>query len=116
MLNKNSVPHPRSLSHSFAFAGGIVGLVTYLVVALLPSIVYGGFVGVTLASGIFGTPVDANILARVVVLFGMVVGLLATAGLFVVVGAALGAAVYAIVRAMVPAGADKPGPERHETR
>lgn len=105
MQKTQPTPHPRSLAHSFAFGGGLVGLVTYLVVGLLPSVVYGGFVGVTLASGIFGAPVDAHVIARLIVLFGMVIGLLATAALFVVVGAALGAGVYAVVRAILPKAA-----------
>jgi hypothetical protein len=81
-----------------AFAGGIVGLLTYLAVGLLPSIVYGGYAGVTLAGALMGTPVDASWLARGVVVFGMVIGLLATAALFVVVGAAVGAAVHSLIR------------------
>ncbi len=79
------------------FVGGIVGLVGYLAVGLLPSIVYGGFAGVTLAAALFGSPIDASWMARAVVVFGMIVGLLATAALFVVVGAALGTGLYSIV-------------------
>ena len=78
------------------FVGGIVGLVGYLAIGLLPSIVYGGFAGVTLAAALFGTPIDASWMARGVVVFGMVIGLLATAALFVVVGAALGAGFYSV--------------------
>jgi hypothetical protein len=78
------------------FVGGIVGLVSYIAIGLLPSIVYGGFAGVTLAAALFGTPIDASWMARGVVAFGMVIGLLATAALFVVVGAALGAGVYSV--------------------
>jgi hypothetical protein len=78
------------------FIGGIVGLVGYLAIGLLPSIVYGGFAGVTLAAALFGTPIDASWMARGVVVFGMVVGLLATAALFVVVGAAMGAGFYSV--------------------
>ena len=82
------------------FIGGVAGLVGYLAVGLLPSIVYGGYAGVTLAAALFGTPIDASWMARGVVLFGMVIGLLATAALFVVVGAALGAGTHSLIGAI----------------
>ena len=84
---------------TFAFGGGVVGLITFLATGLLPSIVYGGFAGVTLAAAMFGAPVDASLIGRGVVLFGMVVGLLGTAAIYVVVGAALGAGVFHGARA-----------------
>jgi len=93
----------KSGSRTFAFAGGVVGLITFLAIGLLPSIVYGGFAGVTMASAILGGPVDGGALSRGLVVFGMVVGLLGTAGVFVVIGAALGAGVYAAARATLPA-------------
>jgi len=97
---------------TFTFAGGILGLFTYLIVGLLPSIVYGGFAGVSLAAGILGSPIDESILAKGIVLFSMVVGVLSTAGLFTVSGAALGAGVYSLANklpksARVPRGATK---------
>ncbi len=85
-------------SRTFAFVGGLAGLVTFLFVGLLPSIVYGGFAGVTLASSILGGPIDSSLFARGLVVFGMVVGLLGAAGVFVVVGAAVGAGAYGLVR------------------
>ncbi len=103
MVTPNTI---RSGSRTFAFGGGVVGLVTFLFVGLLPAIVYGGFAGVTLASAILGGPVEGNLLARGLVVFGMVIGLLATAGIFIVVGAAIGAGVYAIVRSLVRAPAE----------
>ena len=81
------------------FVGGIAGLVGYLALGRLPSIVYGGYAGVTLAAALFGTPIDASWMARGVVVFGMVIGLLATASLFVVIGAALGAGAHSLFTA-----------------
>jgi hypothetical protein len=94
---------------TFAFGGGIVGLVTFLAVGLLPSIVYGGFAGVSLASAILGGPVDANLLGRGLVVFAMVVGLLGTAAIFIVIGAAAGSGVYSLAR-----GVSKAAPAKHE--
>jgi hypothetical protein len=83
---------------TFAFGGGVVGLVSFLAVGLLPSIVYGGFAGVTLASAILGGPVAESLLGRGLVVFGMIVGLLGTAAIFMVIGAALGSGVYSLAR------------------
>ncbi len=105
MVTQNSI---NPASRTFAFIGGLVGLVTFLFVGLLPSIVYGGFAGVTLVSSILGGPIDSSLLARGLVVFGMVVGLLGAAGVFVVVGAALGAGAYGLIRA---AGGRQAAPE-----
>lgn len=77
-----------------AFAGGVVGLVTFLAVGLLPSLVYGGYAGVALANALFGTPIHEHFLAQALVIFGMVVCLLSAAGLFVLLGASLSAGVF----------------------
>ena len=99
--NLATVDSARSPFHTFVFGGGIAGLVSFLAVGLLPSIVYGGFAGVTLAAAILGHPVGGSILARGIVVFGTVVGLLATAAIFVVAGAALAAGLYSAMRALV---------------
>jgi hypothetical protein len=99
MASSNTTPNTiNSTSRSFAFGGGVVGLVTFLFVGLLPSIVYGGFAGVTMASSILGGPADGSLLGRGLVVFGMVVGLLGAGGVFIVIGAALGAGAYGLVR------------------
>lgn len=100
MVTPNTI---RSSNRTFAFGGGVLGLAVFLAFGLLPSIVYGGFAGVTLASAMVGAPVEGSLIARGLVVFGMVIGLLGTAGVFVVVGAALGAAVHALFRAVMPA-------------
>ncbi len=82
--------------------GAAVGLALFLAVALLPSLLYGGYAGVLLAGGIFGTPVKATILVRALVVFGMVLGVLGVSSLFAVGGAAAGAAVGALTRVAVP--------------
>ena len=43
-----------------ALVGAGVGLALFLAVALLPALLYGGYAGVMLAGGIFGTPVTAS--------------------------------------------------------
>ncbi len=91
--------------------GAAVGLALFLAVGLLPSLVYGGYAGVLLAGGIFGTPVQATFLVRALVVFGMVLGAVGVGSLFAVSGAAFGAAVGALSGA-----ASRAKPAEQETR
>jgi hypothetical protein len=91
--------------------GAAVGLALFLAIGLLPSLVYGGYAGVLLAGGIFGTPVQATFLVRALVVFGMVMGAVGVGSLFAVSGAAFGAAAGALAGAATPAK-----PVEQETR
>ena len=73
--------------------GAAVGLALFAAIALLPALLYGGYAGVLLAGGIYGTPVHATIMVRALIVFGMVLGVTGVGGLFAVGGAAVGAAV-----------------------
>src|SRR5512146_1490832 len=92
---------------SFTLIGAAVGLAVFLAIALLPSLLYGGYAGVLLAGGIFGLPVKATFLVRALIVFGMVLGVVGVGALFAVGGAAAGAA------ASVLAGA---APEAEEAK
>lgn len=76
--------------------GAGIGLALFLAIALLPAMLYGGYAGLLLAGGIFGTPVEPTLLPRALIVFGMVLGVVAIGSLFAVVGAASGAAVGAL--------------------
>lgn len=76
--------------------GAAIGLVTFLAIALLPALLYGGYAGILLASGIFGTPVTPTFAVRALVIFGMVLGVLSVGSLFAVAGAVVGAAVSSL--------------------
>ena len=93
MTNKNKTP---------ALVGAGIGLAVFLAVALLPAMLYGGYAGVLLAGGIFGTPLTASFAARALIVFGMVLGVTAVGSLFAVAGAAAGAAVGAMIRTTTP--------------
>jgi hypothetical protein len=86
-------------SKTASLVGAGIGLVLFLAVALLPSLLYGGYAGVLLAGGIFGTPVSASIAVRALIVFGMVLGVTAVGSLFAVAGAAAGAALGVLLRA-----------------
>src|SRR5512145_2004158 len=73
-----------------------IGLALFLAVALLPAMLYGGYAGLLLAGGIFGSPVQATLLPRALIVFGMAMGVVGVGSLFAVVGAAAGAAVGAL--------------------
>ncbi len=79
--------------------GAGIGLAVFLAIALLPAMLYGGYAGLLLAGGIFGTPVAPTILPRMLIVFGMVMGVVGVGSLFAVLGAAAGAAVGALTSA-----------------
>jgi hypothetical protein len=76
--------------------GAGFGLALFLGIALLPAMLYGGYAGLLLAGGMLGTPVEATLLSRALVAFGMVLGVLAVGSLFTVAGAVAGAVVGAL--------------------
>jgi hypothetical protein len=76
--------------------GAGIGLALFLALALLPAILYGGYAGLLLAGGIFGTPVQATLPVRALIVFGMALGVTGIGSLFAVMGAAAGAAVGAL--------------------
>jgi len=84
----------------FAMGGGLAGLVAFLAVGLLPALVYGGFAGVTLAAAILGHPIDGSGFAKAMVVGGMVLGLLCTASLFTLAGAAVGTGLFSLSQAV----------------
>jgi hypothetical protein len=73
--------------------GAAVGLALFLALGLLPALLYGGYAGVMLASGISGAPVQATFLVRALIVFGMVLGVTGVGALFAVGGAVIGAAI-----------------------
>ena len=79
-----------------SLVGAGIGLALFLAIALLPSLLYGGYAGLLLAGGIFGTPVEPTFLPRALIVFGMVLGVVAVGSLFAVLGAVAGAAVGAL--------------------
>lgn len=89
-----------------AVAGAGIGFALFLGVALLPALMYGGYAGLLLAGGIFGTPVEPGLFSRGLVIFGMVLGVLGTAAVFAVAGAAAASALAHVLSLAAPAPAD----------
>jgi uncharacterized membrane protein len=81
-------------TRTFTVIGAAIGFSLFLATALLPSLMYGGYVGVMMATGIFGAPLDPNLVARAIVGLGMLVGVFGTAAAFTAAGAATARLVY----------------------
>lgn len=84
------------MNNKMTMIGAGLGLSLFLALGLLPAMLYGGYAGVLLAGGIFGTPLMATFAVRALVVFGMVMGTVAVGSLFTVAGAVCGAAVSAL--------------------
>jgi len=87
---------------TYSLVGAAIGLAAFLALGLLPALLYGGYAGVLLASALSGSPVQATLVVRGLVVVGMVFGVLGVGGLFTVAGAAAGAAV-AVLTGVPPA-------------
>ena len=83
-------------SKKYTLIGSGIGLALFLALGLLPAVLYGGYAGVLLASGIFGTPLAATFAVKALIVFGMVLGVTAVASLFAVLGAVAGAGIWAL--------------------
>lgn len=84
------------MKNTSTLVGAGFGLVLFLALALLPAILYGGYAGVMLASGIFGTPILPTLAVKALIVFGMVLGVVGIGSLFTVAGAVCGAALGAL--------------------
>lgn len=69
----------------------MAGLVAFAVWGLMPSLVWGGFAGITMAHAILGHPIDGGILAKTMIVLGMLVMFVLWLLVFVGSGAGLGA-------------------------
>ena len=96
-----------------AVAGAVIGFALFLGVGLLPAIMYGGYAGLLLAGGIFGTPVPATLLARGLVAFGMALGVFATAAVFAVAGAGAATVIGHLVARVVREPVEKAAAAAH---
>lgn len=79
--------------------GAAVGLALFFAVAMLPAALYGGYAGVLVAGGIFGSPLAPTLLARSLIIGGMILGTIGVGALFTIGGAVAGAALGAAVGA-----------------
>jgi len=94
-MEKNNVARLNG-ANPITFLGGVIGLAIFLAVGLLPSLLYGGYAGVILGSAIFGTPIHESVFAQATVVLGVISGVLAIGGIFVLGGAILATGAYGL--------------------
>lgn len=76
------------LSKKTSYIGAGVGLVLFALVGLLPGSLLGGVMGLNIVGTLFGNPVTAGILQRLIVAASMVVGI-TVAGIIFVAGSSV---------------------------
>ena len=90
---------PRPRNKTFSLIGAGVGVVVFLAVALLPSLVYGGVAGVQLAGGLFGASSAPTFGVNVFIVLGILASVTAVGSLFGAIGAVAGASIGVLTRA-----------------
>ena len=72
------------------YLGAGAGLMLFAIVGLLPGSVIGGMIGINIAGMFFGLPLEATILARLIVAASMILGVCLSGVVFVVGASSLG--------------------------
>jgi len=90
-----------------AIAGAAIGTALFFAVGLLPAVLYGGYAGLLLATGIFGAPLPGHIFARGLVAFGSLLGVLAISAVFAVAGAASASGLGHLIATASESGREK---------
>jgi len=86
----------------YTMIGAAIGLAMFLGVAMLPAALYGGYAGVLIAGGIFGSPIAPTFLVKTLIIGGMILGTIGVGALFTVAGAVAGAGVAALTGQELP--------------
>ena len=73
-----------------AYMGAGCGVVLFAVFGLLPGSFLGGVMGLNIAGIMFGTPVGAGLLPRIIVAASMVVGVMVSGTMFIMASTTLG--------------------------
>jgi hypothetical protein len=73
-----------------AYMGAGCGVILFAVFGLLPGSFLGGVMGLNLAGILFGTPVGAGLLPRLIVAASMVVGVMVSGTMFIMASTTLG--------------------------
>jgi hypothetical protein len=87
----------QDLSQKGLYVGTGAGLILFALVGLLPGSLIGGAIGLQISAFIFGSPVQAALLPRIIIALSMVVGILGAAFVFVVGTSVLGWAAGLVV-------------------
>ena len=83
-----------------AYMGAGCGVVLFAVFGLLPGSFLGGVMGLNIAGMIFGIPVSAGLLPRMIVAASMVIGVMVSGMMFIMASTTLGWLAGTVVDAM----------------
>ena len=83
-----------------AYMGAGCGVVLFAVFGLLPGSFLGGVMGLNIAGIMFGTPVGAGLLPRMIVAASMVVGVMVSGTMFIMASTTLGWLIGTVVDAI----------------
>ena len=86
---------------NLTYAGAGAGFLAYLVLGLIPGLLYGGYAGLFLAGAMFGTPVEPTLVVKAITFGGILFGALAALFIFLVAGAFLGSVVSLLSRPLL---------------
>jgi len=90
LSEKEDTKMKTTLSRKTAYIGAGAGLVLFAIFGLLPGSLLGGAAGIKLAGMLFGLPLDAGIIQRVIVLASMLVGVMVSGITIVTATATMG--------------------------
>jgi len=79
-----------SLAAKASFIGGGAGLGLFAIFGVLNASFIGGIIGINIAGAIMGLPLESNIISRVIVAVGMLVGIMVAGLMFIAAGAIVG--------------------------
>ena len=99
MTTKTTTTHTNSTQkHPESAFGAGLAFVAFLLTGAMPSVVFGGYMGLMLSNVLFGADQTSLLVTRFMTGGGMVLGVVATMSLYLVVGAVLGSAAGAAYR------------------
>ncbi len=87
----------KDMANKGLYIGTGAGLIMFVLLGLLPGSLIGGAIGLQLSAAIFGSPVEAALIPRIIIALSMVVGILGSAFVFVVGTSVLGWAAGLVV-------------------
>lgn len=83
---------------SVTFLNAMIVFVIFMFVGALPGVLYGGYLGLMVAHGLFGAPNETSVVARLLIGGGMVLGFGASFALFWGIAAAIRATITAVFK------------------
>ena len=106
-LETKATDRKDTMASRLTYVGGGVGLGLFAIFGIVNASFVGGIIGLNLAGMISGFPVDSTLLARALVVIGMIVGIMVAGMIFIMTGAIAGWALGKTVDALrAPAAKD----------